>query len=308
MSTANPRPSSGAPVAASAGPLPLASWGTRIVSGLLTALFTVMVVGIGVGIGWMSRASGSWHDILAAVVVPGLVAGIIWLLMVLALLAGSAATPGQWVLGVGTVDRSTGRPSGRRAIVKETLLVVLGLLTAGVAPLVLLWWRNPATGENQLDRWAGTLVVQRRGAGVPSEGAGFLAGLLHTQAQPRLEPAQPPVAASPQGARGRLVLDQGATLPLDRSWVLGRNPVPQRSHPGAQPFLVPDLDKTLSKSHVVLVPVPTGVEVTDLYSTNGVSVTLPGGAVQVVGPGRSILAPLGSTITWGARTMEVQAC
>lgn len=362
MGTANSRPSSGEPsvATASAGTsptapsggattlppdlLPLATWGTRFTSGVVTAVFTLMVVGIGCVIGWMSRASDSREDVLAAIQWPGIVAGCIWLLMVLALLAGSAATPGQWVLGVGTVDRTTGRPAGGRAVLKEALLVVLGIITVGVAPLVMLLWRSPLTRENQFDRLAGTLVVQRRGAGVPTEGAGFMAGLLHTQAQARVAPPVPtastaastpvrapasppdltavPVAATPTTAppaagqaapaatpvRTQLVLDQGTRLPLDRAWVLGRNPVPQQSHPDAQPFLVPDLDKTLSKSHVVVVPAGDGVEVTDLYSTNGVSVTLPNGAVQPVGPGRTLRAPVGSTITWGARTMEVRAC
>lgn len=312
--------------------LPLANSRTRLLAGLVTFVLTALVLLVGVGVGLISRDSTTWSDTLTAMLVPVLVAGGIWALMVMGLLAGTGATPGQWVLGVGAVNQTTGEPAGSQALRKEATLVLLGVATLGIAPLVMLRDRDPRTGANRFDRLAGTLVVQHRGHGVPVEGAGFLAAMLHTpahrtpapgtqtpdaQTHPTRAPeaqtrsprtqgsatAEPEPESTPVG--GLALLDQGTRLPLDRTWVLGRNPTPPASHPSAQPFLVPDVDKTLSKSHLVLAPVGGGVSVTDLYSTNGVSVTLPDGTSRTVGGGRTVTVPFGTTVTWGARSLQV---
>lgn len=297
--------------------LPLANPRTRFLAGLVTFLLTALVLVVGFGVGLTSRDSSSWADTLDAVLVPVLVTGGIWALMVLGLLAGTAATPGQWVFGVGAVNQTTGKAAGGRAVLKEAMLILLTVATAGIAPLVMLLVRDSTTGANLFDRVAGTLVVQHRGQGVPIEGPGFLSGMLHTQGQrtigapdentspgpARSEPGVPAPPATPSG--GLVLLDQGTRLPLDRTWVLGRNPTAPASHPEAQPFLVPDVDKTLSKSHLVLSPVAGGVSVTDLYSTNGASVTLPDGTSQPVGSGRSVTVPFGTTVIWGARSLQV---
>lgn len=242
MGTASPLPSR------VAGTLDPAPHGLRVGAGLLTAGFTALVGLVAWGIG-----APNGHLLW-----PLLTAAVLWAGMVLALVLSTAATPGQWALGLATVDPATGRRDGRLAL-----------------------------------RRGGELVQWRR-----------------------LRPAEPTVEAAligdagllPPGARHQVLIDLGTRIELDRPWVLGRNPTPPPSHPTATPFLVPDTDRTLSKSHLVLVPAPGGVEVTDLYSMNGVTVTLPDGRLQPVEAGRSVFAPVGATITWGARTMQVLPC
>lgn len=119
-----------------------------------------------------------------------------------------------------------------------------------------------------------------------------------------------PVAPVPRPAATvaswALELDQGSVLPMDRAWVLGRSPVAPPSHPEAEPFAVPDETRSLSKTHLVLAPTGQGIEVTDLHSTNGVTITRPGGAPDPLVAGVPVVVPDGTVLTMGQRKVVVR--
>lgn len=84
--------------------------------------------------------------------------------------------------------------------------------------------------------------------------------------------------------RWRLALEDGTTLELDAPVVvLGRNP--RAALTGEQRLVVPDLSRTLSKTHAVLRLDGEQWSVTDLDSTNGVMVPDAGGVDRLLDPG-----------------------
>ncbi len=94
------------------------------------------------------------------------------------------------------------------------------------------------------------------------------------------EPAQPapaPVTAESTVVRSlAIVLPDGTRCPVGTAVVLGRDPVAPAEHPGARAVAIVDPAKSVSKTHALVVATPQGVEVHDLHSTNGVSVTRGG--------------------------------
>ena len=103
----------------------------------------------------------------------------------------------------------------------------------------------------------------------------------------------------------RLVVEGGPTFRLTgSSAVLGRRPA--GSGGGAQEIAVPDPTRTLSKVHARL-DLADGVwTVTDLNATNGVIVTRPDGAEDLLDPGASaaisgrfVLGKVGMSLSFG---------
>ncbi|MEZ0579866.1 FHA domain-containing protein [Nocardioides sp. MH1] len=103
-----------------------------------------------------------------------------------------------------------------------------------------------------------------------------------------------------------LQLDQGSVLRLDRSWVVGRDPVAPPAQPDAVPFGIADATKSVSKTHLAIGPAAAGAWVIDLHSTNGVSVQQPGSAPRALRPGETVTVPVGTTITYGERSIVIQ--
>lgn len=97
-----------------------------------------------------------------------------------------------------------------------------------------------------------------------------------------------------------LALDTGQRVIVDEVVVVGRNPVPPATDPGARPHPLVDDSLSISKTHAVLRPVAGGVEVVDQGSTNGTFV-LRQNREHPVQPGRSELARPGDTIRFGDR-------
>ncbi|GAA1780473.1 DUF5684 domain-containing protein [Agromyces lapidis] len=84
--------------------------------------------------------------------------------------------------------------------------------------------------------------------------------------------------------RWRLVLEDGSVLELDAPVVvLGRNP--RAALTGEQRLVVPDVSRTLSKTHAVLRLDGDEWSVTDLDSTNGVMVPDAAGVDRLIDPG-----------------------
>ncbi|HEY0215372.1 MAG TPA: FHA domain-containing protein [Cellulomonas sp.] len=80
-------------------------------------------------------------------------------------------------------------------------------------------------------------------------------------------PAPAPTASAP-----RLLLSTGEVVPVDRPVLLGRSPQPERAPAGARLVAVPSPEQDISRSHAQVHVEQDRVLVTDLYSTNGVTV------------------------------------
>ncbi|SEE90227.1 RDD family protein [Ruania alba] len=130
------------------------------------------------------------------------------------------------------------------------------------------------------------------------------AGPVPAQAQAH-PPHGPPVPPSPAGAVGfALVIDSGARVVISGDVVLGRNPAPPATAPGAQVHPIPDDTRSVSKTHVLVRAVEHGVTVMDQGSTNGTSI-VHNGVERELQPGQPGLAVIGDTIRFGERTAVV---
>ncbi|HWU47975.1 MAG TPA: FHA domain-containing protein, partial [Humibacter sp.] len=131
---------------------------------------------------------------------------------------------------------------------------------------------------------------------------------VHTSALP---PFRPPVAAgTPEPAdaskrRWRIAMPTGIVIVVDGVVLLGRNPVAPDSLPGAELVVVNDPAKTVSKTHAAFEPVEGGLRVTDLHSTNGVTVTSADGTEHETAPGIPTPVAPGSTVYLGRYAVRV---
>lgn len=93
-----------------------------------------------------------------------------------------------------------------------------------------------------------------------------------------------------------VTFDSGAVHWFTDTCVVGRNP---EAEPGVTTVAVPDLSRTLSKTHAALVRTADGVRLRDLGSTNGTAlVHLDGSTVPLV-PGVDVDVPVGATVRIG---------
>lgn len=116
-------------------------------------------------------------------------------------------------------------------------------------------------------------------------------------------PASPadPGAPSHRSSPTTLLLDNGERLRITGPVVVGRAPV---GVGGALPLAITDPDSSISKSHLVLRPVATGLEVVDQGSTNG-TVLVHDGREKLLAAGAAVVAVPGDTIRFGDRTARV---
>ena len=100
----------------------------------------------------------------------------------------------------------------------------------------------------------------------------------------------------------RIRLDDGRDFQLDRSVLVGRNPVGQPGEQHAQLLAVDDPGRSISKTHLHLLTDGPGIWVTDRNSTNGSAVTTPNGARTPLAPGVPTFVTPGSSVHFGDRT------
>ncbi|MDQ0665134.1 putative RDD family membrane protein YckC [Arthrobacter ulcerisalmonis] len=100
----------------------------------------------------------------------------------------------------------------------------------------------------------------------------------------------------------RIRLDDGRDFQLDRSVLVGRNPVGQAGEQHAQLLAVDDPGRSISKTHLHLLTDGAGIWVTDRQSTNGSAVTTPDGLRTPLVPGVPTFVTPGSTVHFGDRT------
>lgn len=100
----------------------------------------------------------------------------------------------------------------------------------------------------------------------------------------------------------RIRLDDGRDFQLDRSVLVGRNPVGQAGEQQAQLLAVDDPGRSISKTHLHLLTDGAGIWVTDRQSTNGSAVTTPDGLRTPLVPGVPTFVTPGSSVHFGDRT------
>lgn len=99
----------------------------------------------------------------------------------------------------------------------------------------------------------------------------------------------------------RIRLDDGRDFQLDRSVLIGRNPVAQGGEQNAMTLAVADPGRSISKTHLHLLTDGAGVWVTDRNSTNGSAVSMPDGTRTPLQAGVPLFVMPGSTVHFGDR-------
>jgi hypothetical protein len=99
----------------------------------------------------------------------------------------------------------------------------------------------------------------------------------------------------------RIMLDDGTLVPLDQPVYLGRRPSVPRIHPGGIPLLVTfdSPQREVSSTHLELTTVGGAIVATDLKSTNGSIVRVPGAAPHTLLGGESAVLTPGTVIELG---------
>ena len=99
----------------------------------------------------------------------------------------------------------------------------------------------------------------------------------------------------------RIRLDDGTLVPLDQPVYLGRRPSVPRIHPGGIPLLVTfdSPQREVSSTHLELTTVGGAIVATDLKSTNGSIVRVPGAAPHTLLGGESAVLTPGTRIELG---------
>ena len=117
-------------------------------------------------------------------------------------------------------------------------------------------------------------------------------GGLDMRVAPATRPAEPRVRARIRG---------GELLDLSRPVLIGRKPSVPRIRRGPEPRLVtvPSPAKEVSSTHLELRMHGASVVASDMRSTNGTGVVLPGGRSRTLLRGESAVVPAGSVIALG---------
>ena len=121
---------------------------------------------------------------------------------------------------------------------------------------------------------------------------------------PPVPPPAPVTAESTIVRTFALVLPDGTRHAVTGSIVLGRDPVAPSAFSAASIVVVVDPTKSVSKTHAVVVAAPNGLEVHDLHSTNGVSITRAGVRDELAA-GASGQAAAGDRVALGLWELEV---
>lgn len=120
----------------------------------------------------------------------------------------------------------------------------------------------------------------------------------------RSELRQHTPVAPPTTPKVVLVFDQGRREVLDRTLLVGRDPSPSPTDPGAALIALNDPTMSVSKTHMAIGLDGDEVWVEDRHSTNGVSISNGGEMVKIVA-GKRVRVVVGSTVRFGDRSVTV---
>jgi len=136
--------------------------------------------------------------------------------------------------------------------------------------------------------------------GVP----GDLRGAPPVQAPPR-RPDPVPEAATPTRMH-ELAIDSGQRVKVAGLVILGRAPRAEDVPQGATGVPIPDDTRSISKTHLSARPLPDGVEIVDLGSTNGCEIERAG-QTRAIPPRTPIRALPGDLVRFGDRSLVIVA-
>ncbi|PRB10333.1 hypothetical protein CQ047_07610 [Microbacterium sp. MYb72] len=123
---------------------------------------------------------------------------------------------------------------------------------------------------------------------------------------PSPAPASPaPAPATPAGVRAVLVLDTGERIEVRGTTLFGRSPSPAAGEGETQLVAVFDDTRSVSKTHIAVMPARRGLFVVDRASTNG-SAIVRGGSETALAPGHPVELKAGDTVRFGDRTLQVE--
>jgi hypothetical protein len=106
----------------------------------------------------------------------------------------------------------------------------------------------------------------------------------------------------------RIRVNRHEPIPLDAPVLIGRSPVPPRIALGRAPRLVrvPSPGREVSGTHVELRQQGASVVVTDVHSTNGTIVVIPGSSARKLRQGESLVVSTGTVVDIGdGNTVEI---
>ncbi|HWD61181.1 MAG TPA: FHA domain-containing protein [Humibacter sp.] len=112
-------------------------------------------------------------------------------------------------------------------------------------------------------------------------------------------------APAPASRTWLVVLPTGARVPVNGALLVGRNPVRFDPWNNAELLPVDDPARSVSKTHAVIEAADDGVRVTDLHSTNGVSVVDSAGAAKALAAGDASPVAAGATVLLGSYRVQV---
>ncbi|WP_045730929.1 RDD family protein [Pseudarthrobacter chlorophenolicus] len=143
-------------------------------------------------------------------------------------------------------------------------------------------------------------------SGQPGTGQPFAAqqfpGQPHVDDDVERTQVRPGTAGPAPVAVLRIRLDDGRDFQLDRSVLVGRNPVGSAGEQHAQLLAVDDPGRSISKTHLHVLTDGAGIWVTDRNSTNGSAVTTPDGLRTPLAAGVPTFVSPGSSVHFGDRT------
>ena len=99
-------------------------------------------------------------------------------------------------------------------------------------------------------------------------------------------------------------LTGGTPIVLDSTTVVGRDPDNISEYRDATCVALGDANRSISKTHAALAPVPGGLWITDLHSTNGTRIE-SNGAVTALVPEKEEAAMPGSKVVFGNAVYRV---
>jgi uncharacterized membrane protein YhaH (DUF805 family) len=107
-------------------------------------------------------------------------------------------------------------------------------------------------------------------------------------------------------ARWALELADGRSIPVSDTVYLGRDPIADAAHPGAELVPVDDPARSMSKTHARVGVNGAAIEVTDLHSTNGTRIEPQGAPAITAMPGVPHAVPAGSAVVLGDYVVRVR--